>query len=409
MPWIIDLVGSLSFGALLAFLVASFVLSGILGFKFYRSGSWNLVDLIYYPLAAVGILLFFLAAQTQRDMLRESRLADESAKALAALEAEKPKMTRFADADMLEGGLGWFHMVKKWGELCSRPTGLDPRCMVPESLFSLVDSFLEVAEADQGSYEARLARTCVAGDDLLSAIANERVFSASVSERMARSYLDINSKRLSFFEYGRFLHEVEVFSNTALKDVRYAHRMAFAPEKEDEASRLVLGIGEAEVEFATMILQGLYPCVISEKSNLEALVNWEKVARARGDDKRRAERNRDQLKEALPDPLVHAIQLNLWPFVIIFALSLKFAKGMAAMRKHIVEKTPIPASNDRPEDGTDQPALLDDRDGAGSGAALDESLPGRRDEMAEGGFDPARAATSETGETFGESAAPDES
>ncbi len=409
MPWIIDLVGSLSFRGLLAFLAGSFVLSGILGFKFYRSGSWNVVDLIYYPLAAVGILLFFLAAQTQRNMLRESRLADESAKALAALEAEKPKITRFADADMLEGGLRWFHMVKKWGELCSRQTGLDARCMVPERLFSVVNSFLEVAEADHGSYEARLARTCVAGDILLSAIANDRIFSASVSERMTRSYLDINAKRLSFFEYETFLHEVEVFSSAALKDERYVHRMAFGSGKDDEASRLVLGIGEAEVEFAAMILQGLYPCVISEKSNLEALVNWEKVASARGDDKRRAERNRDRLKEALPDPLVHAIQLNLWPFVIIFALSLKFAKGMAAIRKHMADKTPILAPEDRQTGGTDQSVAPDSRDHAESQGVLDESLAGRTDEVAEGRLDQERAAASETAGTAAKLVASDES
>ena len=103
---------------------------------------------------------------------------------------------------------------------------------------------------------------------------------------------------------------------------------------QDASSQLILAIRKAEVDFSKAILLGLYPCIVTPRKELDTLAKWIESKRTLEQDVKEIEADRQRLKEtAVPDPWLLWIQLNLWPLVLISALSLKFAKGVAALRK----------------------------------------------------------------------------
>lgn len=328
-------IGTLSLYGLVLFFLGSFALGGLLGFVRFRSGAWHWVDLIYYPLAALGVVLFFLAQQTQRDMLEASRIADEKKKVLLALKAEKPSVERFASEEIFERSLEWVRIVRRWGEIC--PVENEPKCYVSRDLFAKVDAYLKIAGARYESHQMRLARTCAAGDRLLSEIANDGVLSAPIARGMVSSYLHINAGNFRDLYYGDFSSRVAKFRSEASKRSLDVLRIAFPSDVEGKTAVFMRQMDEAEIEFAGMILEGLYPCAISEKSKLQSLVDWRQLEQSREDEVRRAETELERLGNAMPDPLIQQVQLNLWPLLIILALSLKFAKGVAGLRKHAVD------------------------------------------------------------------------
>jgi hypothetical protein len=110
-------------------------------------------------------------------------------------------------------------------------------------------------------------------------------------------------------------------------------------QSEDESSKLVLEIRRAEVDFSESILSGLYPCIVAPKRELDALAQWTQSKRTLEQDVQEIETDRQRLKDtSVANPRLLWIQLNLWPLVLITALSLKFAKGMATLRKAYVEE-----------------------------------------------------------------------
>ena len=51
-----------------------FIAAFIVGWWRYRAFFWNYVDLIYYPLAAIGVLLLFSSNDVQRELLEVTRV-----------------------------------------------------------------------------------------------------------------------------------------------------------------------------------------------------------------------------------------------------------------------------------------------------------------------------------------------
>src|SRR5262245_4503959 len=77
------------------------LLFGLLGFKWR---AWQYVDLLYYPLAAIGVTLLFATASEQRKLLELTQLEQTYRNRLEALVSQRPDVRFNASRGLVEAG-----------------------------------------------------------------------------------------------------------------------------------------------------------------------------------------------------------------------------------------------------------------------------------------------------------------
>jgi hypothetical protein len=181
---------------------------------------------------------------------------------------------------------------------------------------------------------------------MLDDISRNGRLSKRVSDDLISEYKLLISKDYRVFDSELIDSTINGFEAKQLAYVENIYRQAFL--EETDSTKFVRGSMKAEVDFSTSILRGLFPCIIAPSNELALLSNWNATKLSQEEEVRRIDAERQSLKEAPLTPSgVQKWHLNLWPFALIFALSLKFAKGVATWRKGIV---PFISSDVSPEE-----------------------------------------------------------
>ena len=117
--------------------------------------------------------------------------------------------------------------------------------------------------------------------------------------------------------------------------------LAFKPG--DASGQLLLAIQRSEIDYSEFILRGLFPCITAPRTELTQLTTWASATRTREQEVARIESARQRLKQT---PTEHTLslwlQLHLWPYVLLLALSLgATSQGIKTMRQaHAVARSP---------------------------------------------------------------------
>src|SRR5215813_4658199 len=94
----------------------AFIAAFALGWWRYRSFFWNYVDLIYYPLAAIGIALLFVSNDVQRELFDVTQLAEQQSVTLAELKTRKPDVKVLNTESLLASNVDHIALIAKWVE-----------------------------------------------------------------------------------------------------------------------------------------------------------------------------------------------------------------------------------------------------------------------------------------------------
>jgi hypothetical protein len=312
---------------------AAFLVAFLTGWLLYRAFVWHYVDLVYYPLAAVDVALLFISNDIQRELFEVTRAHNQQIKAFELLQSNKPNIEVLDTENLLSVGVESIALVKQWVDVCNGgPSGAEARCLAVDEFSPHVDTFLAVARGKFASYEDRLLATCNAGDELLQNIADSGGISALMADKLIDRYTKAVSLRLHPLEYDKIAEQIKKFRQEATQYIQKIHRLAF--QTEDESSRRLLSIQLAQIEYGEMIFRGLEQCVTAPRKELDTLSNWKSNSSSQAEKIARLAKSREALrKNNMNHPDILWMQLNLWPFVLGLALSLKFAKGSAALRK----------------------------------------------------------------------------
>ncbi len=313
--------------------VGLFCAAFLIGWLTYRSFVWNWIDLVYYPLAAIGVSLLFLSNDVQRELLDVAELIERKNSVLVDLRNNRPNVEIDNAEQLLAGSLEHIAVIQKWTEICDPgPASVKPRCLAVKDLGPLVQRFLKTAREARGSYEANLASVCIAGDSLLKNIQQKNALSDLVMDRFLAQFEKLSSLKLSPLAFDAFSSEVDEFKRSTQEHVNRIHRAAF--DEEDNSGRLLRDVQRAEIEYAAILLMGLSQCASEARTGADVLRQWAEKTSTQEQEVARLEARRQDLKQATTSRRALLwIQLNLWPLVLLGALSLKFAKGAAALRK----------------------------------------------------------------------------
>jgi hypothetical protein len=299
----------------------------------YRSFFWNCVDVLYYPLAAIGVALLFLSNDVQRELFDVTQRVEQQSTLLGEFRTKKPEIKVLNVENLLTSNIEHLALISKWVEICkTAPSSAIAKCLAVKDIGPPVEAFLKVARGNFSSYEDRLLITCTAGDKLLEDIRASQAISSLVMDKLLTQYEKAESLSLSPLDYETINTLVNGFREQAKSYAEEIHRMAFKPD--DENAQLLLDIRNAEIDYGEMIFRGLSQCLSAPKPELELLKKWKIAASTQEQEVAYLESQRQQLRKSTTTHSTSLwLQLNLWPLVLLAALSLKFAKGSATLRK----------------------------------------------------------------------------
>jgi hypothetical protein len=342
--------------------VITFIVTGLVGFRKYKSWRWNAVDIIYYPLATLGVILLFANNAAQRKLLELNQVADLKRMELRQTDNARPDVKILTSDELTTTSLKQIEVIPEWHSMCQRGV-FNPRCPVAEKLVQPVNTFLQTSQAKFSTQEQKLLSLCMAADRMLDDIARNKRLTYT-SDDLVSEYKFLLSKNYRVEHHEEIHLRINNFQEKEIAEAENIYRKVFSEETDD--TRFVLGLMKAEVDFSTLILRGLFPCITAPTKQLELLSNWTATKSDQEAEVRRIESERLRLKEvSISSVQVQNWHLNLWPFVLVFALSLKFAKGVATCRKafeasnadRVVPEEPEDASAEIPVDDTQTSSL----------------------------------------------------
>ena len=324
--------------------IVAFLLAAILGWVFQGARIWNFVDLVYYPLGCVGVVLFFfLAASEREEILLLESLAETEAEIQSV---QGPLSEQRTSRQILKSTRGFLHTVKEMSEVHRLyPTG--PEKFAPAAAVDpyLKSFLLETEKLISDDSSSSLSKQSEAAQEFLRQIHDEGVLSRTIASEIIKHYADGLENGWS-----DMVAHLDAANTHVLKfDERVDRKVkAMQADWTFEEIEGIVPFLVSEKETAELLLHGLKPymCVPVNKTN--TIFDYQSKLNSN-------EESRNELQVRVLDSQVSSegnfnlkkTQLLIWPYVLVIALSLKFAKGVASfklgsLREMVQEKTDVP-------------------------------------------------------------------
>lgn len=296
-----------------------------------RSRFWDWVDAIYYPMAVVGVLLLYLESASLRSIMSTEEKRAELAAEFHAISASRPDLEMsFSSIDLIQGAGGWLKLISKMEKACDGSTSLNPACGV-------VDRFAPITKPSERlllGYEGPedVGEICRAAGGTFSELSNDPSLSAFLMKPLAEHFfhgLERGFHDTEFERVSAYIDEV----NLKLEDEIRKMIGYLSLNAEEEA--LMKPIYEKEAYYGWIVMKAFEVCLRSpEEIRSGEYAAWlEEREAVQGEIDLRDEELRDlRLSERSIGP-VAKLRLSFWPFVIVLALALKFAKGVAHLKR----------------------------------------------------------------------------
>lgn len=332
------------------------LVGALLGFIWARCPAWDFVDLVYYPLGILGVVLFFFATQRERDLLsaRETRL--ETERVWARQPNVRPEIG--IDHSSFESlRLNYDQMLdeQRVGDSCRNLPSHS--CIAYADHAEAISKTIGAVDLDWGSPDAEVRlRTlhsfCAATSELIERLDRE-VFDADAYAAL-KQHLARRRVRNPFLPNPNDLaQDIAQRQSRWLEAIPQARR-SWAKERI-----------EIEGRFALILFDAAGRCAarqVETQETIQRLDAWRSKERGRLNTTRSQEGRIATLSRQGDgrDPLLW-MRLKLWPYVIILALALKFGRGVAGVtaawrRKRETEEPTQSGPSDAPADaaaGTD--------------------------------------------------------
>ena len=316
---------------LMSVAIVSFSLAALLGWVFHDAKFWSFVDLIYYPLGCVGVVLFFfLAASEREEILILESLAETEAE-IQSVQGQRRESDSRTSRQVLKSTRGFLYTVREMAEVHRLyPTG--PKKFAPAAAVDpYVKSFLVKTEQPVSVNSLKsLSDQSLAAQDLLRQIHDEGALSRTIATEMANHYADGLKQGWSDVVSDLAAANTHVLNFDERVDNKIKAMQADWTFEEKEG---LVPLLENEKETAELLLHGLKPYLCVPVDNVNHFLDWQTQLSS-------IKESKAKLQERILDPQIAAAgntnlkktQLLIWPYVLVLALSLKFAKGVAGAR-----------------------------------------------------------------------------
>ncbi|WP_282053039.1 hypothetical protein [Phaeobacter inhibens] len=311
---------------------ASLLLLGLcIGLRFPKASLWEWIDAVYYPLAICGVILLFLESESVRNVATlEEDLRDLSASVRAVELARPDGDPQLSGRDFVRGSGGFLSNITRLNRSCQRSPSLLPVCFVVEDLAPIIAPGEQILLSYDGPED--LGDVCTVAAEIFAEMAQSGALSGFLMRPIADHYfsgLDRGFDPLSFEAVQSYIDELRPILEGEASDMIVAINMG------DEDRARMEPLYEQQIQWGMSVIRAFEACLRAPDSiRSGSYANW--VAQI-GD----ARTDLQQKEAELIQMRINANALNqagifrvsYWPFLIILALSLKFAKGVAALKR----------------------------------------------------------------------------
>jgi len=173
--------------------LSAFLFALILGLAFRKSVTWELVDLIYYPLSAVGAFLLFMTSVADRKTVTLNRQISEVTSRVALLEKGRPDFNIGFSNALLDSSTGLLRTVVELSHACG--TLYDAKCAVARAVGPVIGrNTPQLRTNSGGSTEtdptSRVVAVCGKAPAMLQSIRDSHAISALVADELLAHYAE---------------------------------------------------------------------------------------------------------------------------------------------------------------------------------------------------------------------------
>lgn len=314
---------------LLVITAAMFISLGLLGCRKPKLWVWRWADFIYYPLAAVGIVLLFFSNDINRTLLQiEANQANAE-----ATWRDRPNPRPDLDfapgsPGLLDARYGWFEAVRQLGEICamSSTEGCSARHEHAKALRVTFGDFSVPKDGDAVALVRAEEQFCRAGFNYAERLARDSLFAFGAYDRLKTA--------LGQLAEGKDETQLEIWLAKQMSEEqrRFA---SFTNEKERSIAAPYIKV---EAEHSLALLGQLGWCVLRDNSNAQNLKTFDAWQAKETDRAQMRARYARDLESARKNNVLTPLQLasrslqqQWWPYILVLALSIKFGKATAGV------------------------------------------------------------------------------
>lgn len=291
---------------------------------------WKHIDLIYYPLAAIGVGLFYVATTKDRDYLKVQSEVELAKLKVDSIKKDNPVPP--ADRKFISIGnpLQILRSHSSLADVCSRSMSPDGTCYAHISNQQVLQTALNTLEIGGSRISLeQAARFCARFEDTITTFENEGTIDGDILSRVKNAHNDAlqgkwgNRGSIGFFDD---LNELEA----DLSSFGYQQK----PDSvTDEIWSFVEDKRAAEAAIGVSLLSAFRPCYGAPDAVRDgSLVAYETRSQKLELHRIVTQAKAEQAKAALSEPSTAAsFQLTWWPFILIAALALKFGKAVSSI------------------------------------------------------------------------------
>ena len=308
---------------------AIFSIFGLLGWLRPRLWLWRWVDVIYYPLAAIGIVLLFFTNDINRSLLKIE--ANQAAAEQAWRERPNPRPDvefEAGSAGLLRARYGWFDAVRRLGDVCAKSTteGCSAYRKHAEAMLATFGDFSVPQEGDTVALARAEEAFCRAGFNYVERLAEDSFFAFGAYDRLKEALGQLNKGK----------DKARLMAWLDRKMTEDQHLFATLTNKKERA--IAAPYTKVEVEHSLALFGQLDWCATRDNrtsQNLKTLDVWQAEEGNRARSRAQYVRDLESVRRNKPlTPLQQAsraLQQQWWPYILVLALSLKFGKAVSGI------------------------------------------------------------------------------
>jgi hypothetical protein len=325
---------------LIAFAVGCLLAATGFGLFLPRSWIWNWADPIYYPLAILGVILLFISSERARQL---SDLRADRAAIVQVLEQQnrsKPtfKITNIGSA-YLKTSYEFIAIEANLGKTCREGFVASMECVYARDNESAISAAfngfdLPPDPKEDLSTAERINDYCRRGFKLIDSLEVKGGFQSAIFSRLKESFAEVTIEKLNPGDIG-FTQLAQQSFSARLSSDRENYIRLMPLDRRDQLQKM----WDIYASFSSSIYSAFSMCLRIPESlvqNLKEMAQWEQEHSTLLAEKTDVE-GKIQAAQSEPDlswfQLVLAFILaKFWPFALVAALALKFAKGVASLR-----------------------------------------------------------------------------
>lgn len=306
-----------------------FILAFVLGFVFYKSKIWEYIDSFYYPIGAVGVIIFSLS---QVDLKTIYKLKDEiinltfEEKKIKDLE---PKITSIDSFDIyIDLKVQTLNTFLKYEKICKDSTmsSYDMKCEAFKKVLPIIENYKKDFERDKG--EKRLINICSQANNFIADLYKQKEIPTYMVDDFKEFYNDGLKMNYSILQYEESSQKINNFFVKGINNIKT--ELGVNDNEYIQLKALYINY----VEILTKLLNLYDVCWFTDENIRNGNHhNWENSLKLIQNQIKDKQEKIAQIEKLDKNNETKYFNYFIWPFIIILALALKFSKAIAGLRK----------------------------------------------------------------------------